>query len=132
MSLNTSRIFGLMRYMPILARLEGSVPTFGFSTKRSAVVDENALLPETIPEIILNAALSYERPWDRFAVERAYPRLKRMNIRDLRFIWGEVQLTGSGSFDVTPAGFVSAIVTDCGIVRPVTPASIESATVSCP
>ena len=77
---------------------------FSPPTAWRAMIDEDALLADTIPEVVLDAALSYERPWDRFAVERTNPRLTRMNIRNLRFVWGEAKLTGTGSIDITPAG----------------------------
>ena len=69
-------------------------------------VDEGGVLPETIPEVILDATLTYDNPWDRFAIEQTNPRMTAIQIRDLRFLWGELNLNGKGSIDIGDDGYM--------------------------
>ena len=69
-------------------------------------VDEGGVLPETIPEVILDATLTYDNPWDRFAIEQTNPRLTAIQIRDLRFLWGELNLNGKGSININDDGYM--------------------------
>lgn len=62
-------------------------------------------LPETIPETLLDASLIFDHPWDRFAVEGETPLLTALRIRDLRFIWGALELRGVGEISVNSKGF---------------------------
>lgn len=71
---------------------------------RETVMQDNPL-PESIPETLLDAALTFDHPWDRFAVEGETPRLTALRIRDLRFIWGALELRGVGDITIDSAGF---------------------------
>lgn len=68
-------------------------------------VDESGSLPETIPEVLVDASLTYDNPWDRFAIEQTNPRLTTLDIRDLQFVWGELQLAGKGSVNISATGY---------------------------
>ena len=68
-------------------------------------VDENGDLPNTIPEALIDASLTYDNPWDRFAIEQTNPRLTALDIRNLQFVWGKLQLSGKGSVNITNEGF---------------------------
>jgi hypothetical protein len=74
-------------------------------------VDQNGVLPETIPEAIFDATLTYDNPWDRFAVEQTNPRMTTIQIRDFRFLWGDLNLNGKGSIDITDAGYMEGTFT---------------------
>jgi len=69
-------------------------------------VDQNGILPESIPEAIFDATLTYDNPWDRFAIEQTNPRLTAIQIRDLRFLWGELNLNGNGSINISEDGYM--------------------------
>lgn len=62
-------------------------------------------LPASIPEILIDAGLTFDAPWNRFAVEQSTPRLTAMNIRDARFIWGALELHGAGDLTINADGF---------------------------
>lgn len=74
-------------------------------------VDQSGTLPDTIPEAIFDASITYDNPWDRFAIEETNPRMTTMKIRDLRFLWGDLHLNGSGSIDVTEEGYMEGTFT---------------------
>lgn len=61
-------------------------------------------LPEVIPEVIFDAALSFKQPWDRFSFENSGQQLQALKIRRLRFAWGDLELLGEGSLNVTTDG----------------------------
>lgn len=82
-----------------LKALEFSPPAYWRNT-----VDQSGTLPETIPEVIFDATLTYDSPWDRFAIEQSNPRLTTAQIHDLRFVWGELNLSGKGTIDITTDG----------------------------
>ncbi|MBL4874599.1 MAG: DUF2125 domain-containing protein [Rhodobacteraceae bacterium] len=82
--------------------LEFSLP----STWRESV-DQNGVLPEAI----FDATLTYDNPWDRFAIEQTNPRVTAIKIRDIRFLWGALNLNGSGSIDVGDDGYVNGSFT---------------------
>jgi len=76
-----------------------------------ASVDQSSVLPETIPEAIFDATLTYDNPWDRFAIEQTNPRMTAIQIRDLRFIWGDLNLNGTGTIDITDEGYMDGTFT---------------------
>lgn len=67
-------------------------------------INNGEALATNIPEVIFDASLAYDQPWDRFAIERVNPRLRTMDIRSIRFIWGDLELTGDGQLEVLPDG----------------------------
>jgi hypothetical protein len=74
-------------------------------------VDQSGALPETIPEAVFDATLTYDDPWDRFAIEQTNPRLTAIQIRDLRFLWGDLNLNGNGFIDITDDGYMDGTFT---------------------
>ncbi len=74
-------------------------------------IDQSGALPETIPEAIFDATLTYDNPWDRFAIEHANPRITAIQIRDLRLLWGDLNLNGKGSIDITNEGYMEGTFT---------------------
>jgi|LGOV01.1.fsa_nt_gb hypothetical protein len=86
--------------------LEFSPPAFWRNT-----VDQSGTLPDTIPEAIFDASISYDNPWDRFAIEQTNPRMTAIKIRDLRFLWGDLHLNGAGDIEVTQTGYIEGTFT---------------------
>ncbi len=74
-------------------------------------IDKEGVLPETIPEAIFDATLTYDNPWDRFAIEETNPRMTAIEIRDLRFLWGDLNLNGKGSIDISDEGYMDGTFT---------------------
>ncbi|OUS04339.1 hypothetical protein A9Q96_15435 [Rhodobacterales bacterium 52_120_T64] len=80
------------------------------STWRDSL-DQSDALPDTIPEVIFDATLTYDNPWDRFAIEHTNPRMTAIQIRDLRFLWGDLNLNGTGAIGITNEGFFDGTFT---------------------
>ncbi len=74
-------------------------------------VDPAGLLPDTIPLAKLDATLTYDKPWDRFAVEGRNPRLQTINVRELTFNWGTLELRGAGNLTIEASGFAKGKIT---------------------
>lgn len=71
---------------------------------RNTLIQKNPL-PESIPETVLDATMTFDHQWDRFAIEQGVTRLTMLQIRSLRFIWGALELRGAGKIEVNKDGF---------------------------
>ena len=70
-----------------------------------ARVKQSGLLPETIALGHLAAALTFDRAWDRPAIEGEPPRLLSMSISEMRFTWGRLDLLAAGTLGVDARGY---------------------------
>lgn len=65
----------------------------------------DGVLPAVIGPIALDSTLHFDRPWDRQAIESDNPALEQVEIRELSFTWGKLDLRGRGTLAVDDAGF---------------------------
>jgi hypothetical protein len=105
---------------PILARLPANQP-----------------LPDTIDTLHLEGFLALDRPLDRFAAQdaarnRALPEPRSLRVRNARLIWGDLDVTATGTLAVGPDGLLSGriemratgwqvlvpLATAAGLIRP--------------
>jgi hypothetical protein len=70
-----------------------------------AGIERSGLLPRAIDGGHLAANLTFDRPWDRPAIEGETPALRSMTISELRFNWGELDLSGAGTLGVDARGY---------------------------
>lgn len=63
------------------------------------------VLPAEVGPVALDATLVFDRPWDRASVEGENPTLKQVNIRNVAFTWGRLDLRGNGTLNVDAQGF---------------------------
>ncbi|MGE4612418.1 MAG: DUF2125 domain-containing protein [Paracoccaceae bacterium] len=75
------------------------------------LVDRSDQQPETIPEILLDASITFDTPWDRFAIEGSHPRVTAAIIRNVTFVWGGIQLKGSGMLNIDDGGYLDGSFT---------------------
>lgn len=68
-------------------------------------IERSGLLPAAIDGGHLAASLTFDRPWDRPAIEGEPPALRSMDISELRFNWGALDLSGAGTLGVDAEGF---------------------------
>lgn len=60
-----------------------------------------------VDEILFDATLTFDRPWNRFFVETSDVHLTQASIHDISVNWGDTQLSGAGSIDVAVDGYIS-------------------------
>lgn len=70
-------------------------------------INRAGVLPQAIESTSLAATLTFDRAWDRVAIETDNPALRAISIADLAFTWGDVGLRGSGDLTVDPMGFAA-------------------------
>ncbi len=63
------------------------------------------ILPAEIGPLALDSTLVFDRPWDRSTVESDNPVLEAVEIRDLSFTWGKLDLRARGTLEVDAKGF---------------------------
>ncbi len=76
-----------------------------------AIIDRDNVLPDAFERASLEAAISFDRPWDRMALERARPQPTRFDITLAEAKWGELELKLAGAFDVDANGVPEGKVT---------------------
>jgi len=65
----------------------------------------DGVLPVEVGPVAIDTTLVFDRPWDRPAIEADNPVLERVEVRDLAFTWGKLDLRGKGSLQVDDEGF---------------------------
>lgn len=65
-------------------------------------------LPDTLSALQADITATFERPWDRFAIETARPQPTQIDIRLAEITWGDLRLNAAGVIDIdsfgTPTG----------------------------
>ncbi len=62
------------------------------------------LLDDRIEGAELTAIVTFDAPWDRFAIERARPQPRRVELKIVKANWGELELWMAGDLDVNADG----------------------------
>ncbi len=68
-------------------------------------IERAGVLPSAIETADLDATLVFDRPWDRPAVESENPVLERISIRDMRLLWGSLDLRARGELTADARGY---------------------------
>ncbi|MEO1536509.1 MAG: DUF2125 domain-containing protein [Pseudomonadota bacterium] len=74
-------------------------------------LDPTRVLPETVDAVKLDATASFNRPWDRFAIEDARPQPTRIELENLSAAWGSANFRAAGTLDVSPEGIPEGEIT---------------------
>ena len=61
-------------------------------------------LPETMQQAHLDATVTFDRPWDRTAIEDSRPQPTRIDLADLKMIWGVMEFQAKGQIDLDAQG----------------------------
>ncbi len=64
----------------------------------------DGVLPPLFEGVTLKAKLSFDRPWDRRAIEQARPQPTQIDLDLLTAKWGEMELQMAGKLTVDPTG----------------------------
>ncbi|MGB1235957.1 MAG: DUF2125 domain-containing protein, partial [Planktomarina sp.] len=76
-----------------------------------AIVDPNGRLPDIFQTANFDAQVTFDRPWDRFAVEDRRPQPTKVELRKMQAIWGQMEVLLAGDFTVDSAGRPDGTVT---------------------
>lgn len=68
------------------------------------LLDPRSVLPETFEGVTLDATVTFNAPWDRFALERGRPDPAEIEIRTFDAGWGEITLQAAGMLTVDTLG----------------------------
>jgi hypothetical protein len=64
-----------------------------------------SVLPEAIRSVRLDAAVTFDKAWDRQAVEEANPEIEGVELREFSADWGDLDLRGRGDLTVDERGY---------------------------
>ncbi|SMX31623.1 DUF2125 domain-containing protein [Actibacterium lipolyticum] len=67
--------------------------------------------PAVIEQLKLDAALGFDRPLDRFALEGTPAQINRIELKHTRVQWGDMALRANGDLDVDRAGNLDGSIT---------------------
>lgn len=76
-----------------------------------AQLDPAEVLPPALEAVNLDAALAFDAPWDRFALETARPQPTALHIKRAEAIWGGLHLRIAADLSIDPQGFASGEIT---------------------
>ncbi|MEM7438762.1 MAG: DUF2125 domain-containing protein [Pseudomonadota bacterium] len=69
-----------------------------------AFVDPDGRLPEVFDEVLVDAVVGFDSPWDRHAIEGRKPEVTRLELKNVLARWGELEFQAKGVVDVDRAG----------------------------
>lgn len=85
----------------------GVKPASGFVK----LISRGVLLPDVFDGLEIRATVEFDAPWDRFAIERARPQPRRIQLDILKARWGELDLWMAGELLVDSAGLATGEIT---------------------
>ena len=67
-------------------------------------VDPTGRLPETFDALSMDMTVTFDKPWDRTAIEDARPQPRQIDIRLAEARWGQLELQVAGEMEVDSTG----------------------------
>ena len=74
-------------------------------------IDPKNRLPETLDQVRIDATATFDKPWDRYAIENARPQPTAITLRRAEAIWGVLTLAIAGDLRIDETGRASGNVT---------------------
>ncbi len=75
------------------------------------LLDPGARLPETLKAMKIDAVLTFDSPWNRFAVAQKRPNLMSIDLETARATWGPIDLRAEGSLSIDGNGMPTGRIT---------------------
>lgn len=92
-------------------RLGLSADGFAPSLPWRVSVDPAGSLPDTLDALQADLTVTFDRPWDRHAIEDARPQPRRIRLRLAEARWGQLHLQAAGEVAVDAAGLPEGSLT---------------------
>ncbi|QGX97376.1 DUF2125 domain-containing protein [Roseovarius faecimaris] len=86
---------------------DGFAPALRWRTQ----IDPRGTLPETLDALTVDMTVTFDAPWDRFAIERARPQPRKIKLRLAEARWGQLELLVAGDLSVDEAGMPTGRLT---------------------
>jgi hypothetical protein len=81
------------------------------AARARARLDPEGRLPDRISGFSADVTATFDKPWDRTAIERARPQPTRLRVRLAEGRWGDLHLQAAGEVAVTPEGWPEGEIT---------------------
>jgi hypothetical protein len=76
-----------------------------------ARLDPASVFPDVFDTLTIDTTLTFDAPWDRFAIEQNRPQITHLNLTELHAIWGNLDLRAAGKLTVDAHGIPSGEIT---------------------
>jgi len=81
------------------------------ASRARARLDPDTRLPDRISGFTADVTATFDKPWDRTAIERARPQPTHLRVRLAEGRWGDLHLQAAGEVNVTPEGWPEGEIT---------------------
>lgn len=71
------------------------------------LIDPEGRLPDVFDTVTLDTTLTFDAAWDRHAIEGRKPEFRRIELRTVNAVWGQMEFQATGALDVDEAGYPS-------------------------
>lgn len=85
-------------------RISAAAQGFAPGAQLRRLVAASGLLPETFERLMLKLEVTFDRPWDRRALESRRPQPRALSVDELDIHWGSLRLRAAGDLTVDTAG----------------------------
>lgn len=92
-------------------RLGMTADGFAPALPLKARFDPSGTLPDTLEALSADLSVTFDKPWDRLAIEDARPQPRRIKVRLAKAHWGQLELQLAGELDVDATGLPNGSLT---------------------
>ncbi|MGR3662657.1 MAG: DUF2125 domain-containing protein [Paracoccaceae bacterium] len=69
------------------------------------------VLPDMFETLTVDTTLTFDAPWDRFAVEQQRPQITKIDLTEMRASWGDIDIRAAGELQVDAQGMPTGEIT---------------------
>ncbi|QDC11369.1 DUF2125 domain-containing protein [Oceanicola sp. D3] len=89
---------------PTVHQVNFSARAWQVPSRLLAELNAADLVPDTLDSVTADVTITFSAPWDRYAIERARPQPRHVEVTLAEAKWGQMELKLAGSLDVDEAG----------------------------